>query len=297
MNCLLVYYTGTFNTRYLTELLKERLSQGGCSVTAYEIDPLNTEKLDFSGYDILGLGYPIYGFNAPFPFIKFLKRQKIPPGLRVFIYKNSGETYPVNDASSISVLRILHRNGVDVKNEYHFIMPYNIHFRFEEPLVREMLDIDGLLMDILVKEIFSGIPNIKKYRLYQRLITFFVKLQFIGGDINSFFYRVEKNQCINCGLCIKNCPMKNIVRDKKGNIHFRHHCLMCMRCSMFCPKDAIRIGILDTWGWRVNGPYDFEQIRKLPLQEVINDKTEGFYRCYVQTYKNIRSRHKELFGN
>lgn len=297
MNCLLLYYTGTFNTRYLTKLLKERLEQENIAVTVYEIDPLKTERLDFSGYDLLGLGYPIYGFNAPKPFLKFVKKQRFPKGLRTFIYKNSGETYHANDASSVSVVRKLRRDGADVRNEYHFIMPYNIHFRFDEQLVREMLDIDGLLLDILAEEVLTGVPNIKKYRFIHRLITFFVKLQYIGGPVNSFFCRVKKDRCTGCGLCVRSCPVHNLVQDKKGRIRFRHRCLMCMRCSMFCPKDAIHIGILDVWGWRVNGPYNFEKIRNLPERTVITPETEGFFKCYIETYETVRARHRALFGD
>lgn len=294
MNCLLVYYTGTYNTRYLTGLLKKRLEREGVSVTVYEINPLKQEKLDFSGFDLLGLGYPIYGFNAPWPFLKFIRFQNFPKGIRTFIYKNSGETYHANDASSVSVLRKLRHDGTDVQNEYHFPMPYNIHFHFDETLVREMLDMDGLLLDILVKEVLSGIPNLKKYKAVHRLVTFFVKIQFVGGDVNSSFYRADKRRCRDCGLCIKNCPMQNIRRDQDGRIRFGHHCLMCMRCSLCCPEDAIRIGMLDKW--RVNGPYDFEKISRLPEKKVITEKTEGFFRCYVETYENIRKRHSELFG-
>lgn len=295
MNVLLLYYTGTFNTRYLTLMLKKRFESEGHSVTTYEIDPLNTEKLSFDGYDLLGLGYPIYGFNAPYPFLKFVKKQKFPKGMKAFIYKNSGETFHANDASSVSVLRKLKKDGVITDNEYHFIMPYNIHFRFEENLVKEMLEMDDKLLDILYYEVTSGIKNIKKYKLIHRIITFFVKLQFIGGDVNSFFCHVDKKKCTKCGYCIKMCPMKNIYKNKKGDVRFHHHCLMCMRCSLGCPVDAVRIGLLE--GWRVNGPYNFEKIRKIENKErIINENTKGFFRCYIKTYKNIDSRYEELFG-
>lgn len=134
MKYLLVYYTGTYNTRYLTGLLKERLIESGVQTDVYEIDPLKPEKLDLSGYDAVGLGYPIYGFNAPYPFLKFIRKQKFPKGIKTFIYKNSGETYHANDASSVNLVRKLKRDGAQINNEYHFMMPYNIHFRFEKSL-------------------------------------------------------------------------------------------------------------------------------------------------------------------
>ncbi len=295
MKCLLIYYTGTYNTRYLTELLKGRLKEENIEVQTYEIDYKNMERLDLTGYDLIGLGYPIYGFNVPYAFLKFIKKQKFPKGVKTFIYKNSGETYHVNDASSMSVVKKLKKDKAKIENEYHFVMPYNIHFRFEENLIKEMLDIDELLLDILVKEVLNGIPNIKKYKFIHKLITLIVRIQYIGGNVNSFFYKVDRKKCSKCQKCIKDCPTNNIYINKKGNVSFHHTCLMCMRCSFNCPKNAINIGMLQKW--RVNGPYDFKKIQTIKNdQKIITENTQGFFKCYVETYENIRKRHKDLFG-
>ena len=295
MKCLLIYYTGTFNTRYVSQQLKKKLETVGYEVDLYEIDPLNTERLDLSGYDLIGLGYPIYGYNAPWPFLKFIRHQKFPKSVRTFIYKNSGETEKVNDASSLFVWRKLKRSGAVIENEYHFLMPYNIHFRFKDKLVKEILEMDEKLYDILLYEVTHHVPNIKRYKLWHRIVTRAVSIQFFGGDVNSFFYKVDAEKCSGCGLCIKQCPMQNIYRDEHGQIKFHHHCLMCMRCSFFCPKDAFDIGILQNW--RVNGRYDFEAIRQIQLDApVITPETKGFFECFIDTYKNINERYDELFG-
>lgn len=297
MNCLLLYYTGTFNTRYVTDKLQTRLQALGWNVDRYEIDPTNNERLDFSRYDILGLGYPIYGYCAPWPFLKFIRKQKFPKGLKAFIYKNSGETEKANDASSKYFLRKLRWDGVKVKNEYHFVMPYNIHFKFDDQTVREMLAMDDKLMDILVYEVSHGIPNMKGYKIWPRIVSTVVsRPQYIGGSVNSFLYRVDPEKCINCDLCINRCPTKNIYRNGKGEIRFHHNCLMCMRCSLYCPKDAIYIGFLEEWGWKVNGGYNFKKIEQMELKPVINKDTKGFFKCYIETYDNINRRHKEIFG-
>lgn len=298
MNCLLLYFTGTFNTRHLTGKLAERLEAIGWEVTEYEIDPTNTERLDLSRYDVIGLGYPIHGYCAPWAFLKFVRKQKFPKTARIFIYKNSGETEKANDASSKYIDRKLRRDGVRADNEYHFLMPYNIHFRFDEKLVREMFTMDEKLLDILVYEVSNGIHNRKPYGLWARLVSAVVsRPQYIGGDVNSFFYRTDMDKCLKCGLCIKRCPTRNIYMDKDGVIKFHHHCLMCMRCSLYCPADAIHIGFLESWGWKVNGGYDFRKIESIDLKEpVITESTEGFFHCYVKTYADIDRRHKELFG-
>lgn len=298
MRCLLIYFTGTFNTRYVSQRLKEKMEAAGHEVDLYEIDPLNTEQLDFGEYDLIGLGYPIYGYNAPWPFLKFIRKQKFPKGIRTFIYKNSGETEKVNDASSLFVWRKLKRSGAIIENEYHFLMPYNIHFRFDERLVKEILTMDEKLYDILVYEVTQRIPNIKRYKLWHKIVTRVVSIQFIGGDVNSFLYSVDEDKCAHCNLCIKRCPTQNIYVDKSGKIKFHHHCLMCMRCSFFCPTNAINIGFLQQWGWKVNGGYDFKKINNIELTEpYITKDTKGFFHCYVESYENINRRYQELFGD
>lgn len=296
MKCLLIYYTGTYNTRYLTNLLKNKLEENNVSVDIYEFNPLKKEILNLEGYDLLGIGYPIYGFNVPVKFLNFIRKQKFPSNIKTFIYKNSGETYHANDASSINIYNKLKRCKCNIKNEYHFMMPYNIHFRFDESLVKEMLVEDEKLLDILVYEVLNNISNIKKYKLIHRAITCAVKLQYIGGPINSYFYKVKKDKCIKCRKCINICPTKNIYLNKKGIIKFHHNCMMCMRCSLNCPSDAIHIGFLDTWGWRVNGSYDFNKIEKIELNNrIITKDTTGFFKCYIEKYDEIDKRYNELF--
>ena len=293
--CLLVFYSGTNNTTYITNKLKSRLELENYEVDVYRINPLKIEKLDFSKYDLVGIGYPIYGFNLPKIVHKFFKKQDFIKNQRYFIYKDSGETYGANDASSLALRRLIKRRKGNLTNEYHFIMPYNIHFRFDENLIKEMLGIDELLMDILVKEIKNNIPNIKKCKFIYRLINHPMRLTYIGGNINVLFYKVDKKKCINCGLCIQKCQMNNIYRDKHGRIKFHSHCLMCMNCTLNCPKDAIKMGLFNSW--RVNKPYNFNEIEKIELKEpIITKDTKGFFKCYIKTYEQIKTRHKELFG-
>lgn len=67
-------------------------------------------------------------------------------------------------------------------------------------------------------------------------------------------FRVDKNKCINCGKCVKACPVQNITL-KDGKFRFGGHCLGCTACSFNCPTNAINIGMLN--GWKVNGAYNF----------------------------------------
>jgi polyferredoxin len=53
--------------------------------------------------------------------------------------------------------------------------------------------------------------------------------------------RIEQSQCVQCGICEKNCPVHAIVRDPV-TLDFEvaaYHCIQCNRCSSFCHKRGI----------------------------------------------------------
>ncbi len=291
MKIILLYYTGTNNTAYLSHELKKKW-EGEHDVTLYKVYDETFKKVDLSTYDIVGIGYPIYAFNVPSYFLKFLKKQDFPRDKKYFIYKNSGETLHLNDASSLSIIKLLKKQGICVNNEYHFPMPYNIIFRFKDDLIKEMLTKNDKLLDILSYEVMNNVSHISKYKMGHKIVTQLLKIQYIAGPINSWLYHVNKKKCSLCGLCIKNCPVHNIYL-KNGKIRFHHHCLMCMRCSLYCPKDAFFIGFLEPW--KVNKPYDFKMINNMVINEpVITNKTKGFFKCYYATFQYIDKRYEEI---
>lgn len=294
MKILLIYYTGTYNTRYLSEKVKARFVARGDEVDTVEINS-KTPICSCEGYDLIGFSYPIYGFNAPLPFEKYVRQLKINKGQKYFIYKNSGETMAMNNASSRLLIRKMRHRGAKMVGEYHFVMPYNIHFPFERDFVRQIFASNEKLLDIMMYNLENGIvKGIKSNPIYN-LGAFFVGIQKIGGNINSFFYRVDSKKCINCSLCVRECPHDNIY-IKDGKIKFHHHCDMCMRCSFFCPTGAISIGFLQ--GWLVNGAYDFKGIEQdeSEIKPYITEKSKGFYKCFISYFAKIEQEHAELFG-
>ncbi len=297
MKLLLIYYTGTYNTRFLTDELETAFTARGHLVDRVEIN-CETPVVSTEGYDMLGFSYPIYGFNSPGPFNRYLKKLKICEGQKYFIYKNSGETLAMNNASDrVLIHRMKKKKGV-LCGQYHFLMPYNIHFRFEDNLVRQILEKNDKLIRILISDLENGrVKTIKSKRIYN-FAAKFVRIVNIGGDVNSFLYKVDKNKCVKCMKCVNDCPEKNIYVSKKGKIKFHHNCDMCMRCSFFCPTDAIKIGFLNWWGWRVNGDYHLRKLKNdtTPYEPFITEKSDGFYKCHYKTFQQIDEEYERLFG-
>ncbi len=296
MKFLLVYYTGTYNTRYLTERIAEKLNERGHQVDSVEINS-STPIANTDGYDYVGFSYPIYGFNTPLAFDKYVKKLKINKGQKYFIYKNSGETLAMNNASSRGILRLMKRRKALFAGEYHFVMPYNIHFKYDKDFVREILLKNGKLASIMIYNLENERVEHLKSKFIYNFGAFFVGIVKIAGNVNSFLYKVEKDKCVNCMKCVNDCPEKNIY-VKNGKIKFHHHCDMCMRCSFFCPTNAIKIGFLDWWGWKVNGDYKLKKLAEdpSPVKPYINKDSKGFYKCFIKTFEKIDREYEEIFG-
>ena len=48
------------------------------------------------------------------------------------------------------------------------------------------------------------------------------------------------NDCINCGLCVKECPENCIDVYKKPAVSDQSKCQHCGSCAEVCPPGAIR---------------------------------------------------------
>ena len=54
--------------------------------------------------------------------------------------------------------------------------------------------------------------------------------------------KIDKNKCIKCGSCIKDCFNDNLAFDENGDVFVKSaRCILCAHCVAVCPKDAVSI--------------------------------------------------------
>ena len=277
MQTAIIYvFSGTFNTLNAARMVSHALQEGGIKTQrcARSKKPLEVLPMP-DAYDYVGFGYPVHAYNAPQVFIEFVRRL---PALKrhAFIFKTSGEPFRMNNASSCQLFGLLSRKGYDVMLESHMLMPYNIMFRYPDALAKQMYLYTQAQSELLAKRLINGERDRIRFNPGHRLLSFLLRIEWIGARINGPLYSADKKKCTQCRRCISMCPMNNI-KLMDGKIRFGSHCAMCMRCTMFCPHDAVNAGLLRFW--KVSGGYEFKRLTADPRisADYVRADTKGYF--------------------
>ncbi len=251
-NIIIYYFSGTGNTKKITELFAEAFGARGAKVTLRDI--VSCEAPSVEGYDGVGIAYPVHGFNTPEIVTDFAKKLPCGDGKALFAIKTSGEPLRLNDASSLELSRIAISKGYRFTGERHYVMPYNMVFRHSDAMAAKMLATAKERIPEDARAILNGSLPPLDHPLRARIMTVLCKIERPGMRLNGRLYRVDKDKCIGCMKCVRGCPVGNI-KFEDGKFRFGGNCIGCARCAFGCPANAITTGLLNPI--KVNGAYNF----------------------------------------
>jgi len=278
--CVIYVFSGTGNTKLCADLYKEYFQQYGIETDVFSVRMKDKKYVDYpdpSGYDLIGFGFPVHGFNCPKVMNDFVKQlPKLSEKKTAFILKSSGEGLYLNDYASQKIIPKLIRKNFDVISERRYVMPYNMIFRHTDEMVKGEYIYARALISLHCKEISQG--KREKVRVCPLKYWFVpvVRILWIYAKVQGPTMYADSRKCIKCNKCVNSCPLGNIRFDEKKQAYkFGTNCVLCVSCSFGCPKKAISIGLLNNW--RVNGSY---QIKKTAAREDLDfpvfPKMKGF---------------------
>ena len=249
---MILYFTGTGNSRYLAECIAGRLSMPVYDLNAC-IKTANTEPVK-TGRDVV-LVTPTYTWRIPRLVTEWLKNAELIGAERIWFVMNCGSE--IGNAAEYN-RQLADEKRLQYMGTAHIIMPENYIAMFNAPTADKACEIVSEAepsLNNVIACIESGQKlSAPRNSVYDR---------FMSGTVNPIFYRFivkarafrVKDSCIGCGICEAQCPLNNISL-KDGKPVWGDNCTHCMACICYCPKETIE------YGKRSKGKprYHFEEI-------------------------------------
>lgn len=251
-NLLLIYYSGTGNSKRVSEWIADTASEAGINTYVTSYDRFEAGRIaGFTGKTLVGFFSATHGFNLPHSMLRFLVRFNELKGSDVFIgntragMKLSKLFLPGLSGIALYLpALILFLKGYRIRSLYPVDLPSNwisLHPGLKKKVIDSMFDHYRSLTEKYAVKVLSGNRVFLKafIMLPLDLLVFplAVGYYFFGRYILAKTF-ITNPDCDNCGLCIKECTTGSILLS--GNRPFwKLSCESCMKCMNQCPKRAI----------------------------------------------------------
>ena len=215
---MVVYYTGTGNSRYVAQRFAAAL--GDDLITANEYIKNDTPAALHSDRPWVFVS-PTYGWQIPHIFADFLRRGSFTGSREAYFVMTCGSE--IGNAGS-RIAALCADIGLSYRGVLEVVMPENYVAMFYVPGAEESAQIIAAAQPSIDRGIACHPVNGIFYK-------FFVK----SGPFT------VSDACIGCGKCALSCPVNGIdIVERKP--HWNGACTHCMACICHCPTEAIEYG-------------------------------------------------------
>ena len=234
-NIGLVYFSGTGNTKFVATIIKRELEKYNKEVNLINIEK---DKIDPKDYSSIIIGGPVYVDRYPEILIKYMEEN-----LKDFKGKCMLFSTQASDKEAIVFQHCIHRVAfLNITYTMFIPMPNNFYnFMFKKSSKEEenkLLSESKNIIKSGVKDFLEGkIKTYPKKNINEKIIdgVYHIVYPYYANHITKKI-SIDKDKCVNCKLCEKNCPVKCIKITDKAN--FNKDCILCQRCMSSCPKGA-----------------------------------------------------------
>lgn len=239
------FFSGTGNTWWVGSQLSQALRAFGFKAEALSIEQVSASQVlkAINQSTIAGLGYPIYGSDAPLvmqEFIRALPKLDEPKPMLIFA------TQAVWSGDGAYFMRQqIEAKGYQIRWAVHFNMPLNVALDcgFVVNLLFQLMNAKPEKALKRVKKLVRRVAEDKTWIMGRSPILSLGWMQRIPYRKTLHLWQsgilsVDSERCDGCGHCARLCPVENI-RLKDGLPRFGDQCILCMRCFNYCPQLAV----------------------------------------------------------
>ncbi|MFV0539146.1 MAG: EFR1 family ferrodoxin [Dysgonomonas sp.] len=243
------YFSGTGNSKRVSMWIQEFALSKGIDCQLTDISKIEANSQHSECNTLIIIISAIHGFNFPKITLDFIRH--LPKGQNDIVLMNTRGGAKIGKIVTPGLIGIafilssiiLKNKGYKITGQIPFDMPSNwisIHPALNQKSVKIIHEKNYVLTEKYCHKIFAGKSTFVARRdLIQDILISPVSLgYYIAGRFflaKSYYASVD---CDNCGLCIKQCPVKAIKQVNKRPF-WTFKCESCMKCMSNCPKKAI----------------------------------------------------------
>jgi ferredoxin len=236
MKTVIFYYTGTGNSLWSARLLAKGLGDT-------KLCPMKqADALEAGDADAVGFVFPVHMWGIPVPVVQLIEKLSLRPQVYLFaLAVNAGQV----SRTLVQLRGMLAARGLKLAAGFSIVLPSNyIPWGGPGPVVRQNIRFaDARAKIAKAAACIAGGQDgpIEKGPLWQRVaFTAIYKMTFKQvHKMDKDFWSDDK--CNACGICVKVCPVKNIVLES-GKPVWQHRCEQCLACIQWCPQESIQYG-------------------------------------------------------
>lgn len=241
---MIFYFSGTGNSEWVARKLAER-TQDTLIFIPHELLKEEHTAYSLKKDERIGFVFPIYSWGPPKEVLLFLDKISLlnyeshytymvctcgdDTGCTLSIFRKEIEKkkWRLNCAFSITMPNTyVSLPGFDIDNETLRKRKFSKAQKRLESIKNTILNNDTIF------DVYPGtFPLLKSYIIRPIFNHFFLD--------HKLFH--TKETCNNCGLCVRQCPMKNIV-NTNAKPKWQEQCTGCLKCYHICPLHAIEYG-------------------------------------------------------
>lgn len=265
MKILILYFSGTGNTEFVAQYIKEHLDSNEDEIDLFPLERFKKENI--LKYDILVFGFPVYACDLPLFIQEYLKDLSATKTKTAFLFCTKGFA---SGAAIKNTIENFNNIGYAVMGHADINMPGSDGLAFlkkDSSAVQKMINKDFSKIEEAdklinrIKQVISSLVEHKettqfcehtKSNAFKSFLSWTLKKAFQAFEtgLKKKFWANEN--CVKCLKCQKICPSKNITVSEKVN--FGNNCYLCMRCVHQCPTEAIQVGKKTVGKFRWKGP-------------------------------------------
>ncbi len=249
LRIVIFYFSQSGNTKKYAEKIAEGVVAGGhkCELIRFKKVTTDIELIKnfaFSEYDLIGFGVPVYYFKPPYHILNILEALPSLEGKKGFLFSTSGGNagatlYKMKLITDNKGLKIIDSNddqfiGIDkhqLYRDFDYVLPTSIG----HPNAADLENAYQFGLQLIPKALDPNTPEKKDFRTKDSVFAQLTSFEGMNKDFPKF--KINEENCSQCGQCAETCPVDAIILDPYPR--WIKKCDRCYLCEMWCPEKAI----------------------------------------------------------